>query len=62
MEALQELMMWRRLRSFLQPGERFFPNQAAVSSLALHKTVIPTGAYPNFLLRAASDDHACGSP
>jgi hypothetical protein len=24
--------------------------------------VIPTGAYPDFLLRAASDDHACGSP
>jgi hypothetical protein len=24
--------------------------------------VIPTGAYPDFLLRAASDDHVCGSP
>src|SRR6202522_918599 len=24
--------------------------------------VIPTGAYPDFLLRAASDVHVCGSP
>jgi hypothetical protein len=24
--------------------------------------VIPTGANPDFLFRAASDDHVCGSP
>jgi hypothetical protein len=27
-----------------------------------NRIVIPTGAYPDFLLRAASDDHGCGSP
>jgi hypothetical protein len=27
-----------------------------------NRIVIPTGAYPDFLLRAASDDHVCGSP
>jgi hypothetical protein len=26
-----------------------------------YRIVIPTGAYPDFLLRAASDDHVCGS-
>jgi hypothetical protein len=31
--------------------------------LALHdRIVIPTGAYPDFLLRAASDVHVYGSP
>jgi hypothetical protein len=28
----------------------------------LHRIVIPTVAYPDFLPRAASDDHVCGSP
>jgi hypothetical protein len=27
-----------------------------------NRIVIPTGAYPDFLLRAASDNHVCGSP
>jgi hypothetical protein len=27
-----------------------------------YRIVIPTGAYPDFLLRAASSDHVCGSP
>ena len=27
-----------------------------------NRIVIPTGAYPDFLLRAASDVHLCGSP
>jgi hypothetical protein len=27
-----------------------------------HKIVISTGAHPDFLPRAASNDHACGSP
>jgi hypothetical protein len=26
-----------------------------------NRIVIPTGAYPDFLLRAASDVHVCGS-
>jgi hypothetical protein len=31
-------------------------------SLSLNKIVIPTGAYPDFLLRGTVQDHVCGSP
>jgi hypothetical protein len=34
----------------------------SVKSEPRNKIVIPTGAYPDFLLRAASDEHVCGSP
>jgi hypothetical protein len=50
--------------------ERSVVEGPAVSPLPTHNShlshlsplVIPTGADPDFLLRAASSDHVCGSP
>jgi len=43
-----------------------FPGWAMEQLLSLKAPslplVIPTEAYPDFLLRAASNDHVCGSP
>jgi hypothetical protein len=44
-------------------GPAVYPLPTHNSHLShLSPLVIPTGAYPDFLLRAASDDHVCGSP
>ena len=54
-EGLGRLMAWLFVWQFL--FSNFSPR--SVISLPL---VLPTGAYPDFLLRAVSGVHVCGSP